>query len=53
MFSYNLREFRRHGEAGSVDIAAVEKEWDRIQKITSQYDPKDVFNFDESGLFGL
>ena len=51
--SYNIREFRRHGEAASVDVAAVEKERERIREIMAQYDPKDVFNFDESGLFGL
>lgn len=31
--SYQLTEHRRHGEAGSVDVAAVEVERDRIQRL--------------------
>ena len=50
---YNIREFRRHGEAGSVDLKAVEKEQDRVVGIYRQYKPEDNLNFDESGLFGL
>jgi hypothetical protein len=48
-----LKEFRRHGEAGSVDTEAVAKERARIKKIYEEYPPKDNLNFDESGLFGL
>lgn len=50
---YNLKEFRRHGEAGSVDTDAVAKERERIRKVYAEYPPKDHLNFDESGLFGL
>ena len=51
--SYNLKEFRRHGEAGSVDLEAVAAERERINKIYAEYRPEDNLNFDESGLFGL
>jgi len=49
--TYNIREVRRHGEAGSVDLAAVETEHQRCQKILSKFAPRDHFNFDETALF--
>lgn len=49
--SNGLREYRRHGEAGSVDLAAVAAERVRMQNILSEYAERDRFNFDESGLF--
>lgn len=52
MSSYGIKEHRRHGEAASVDVAAVEKERKRLKEITALYAPRDRFNFDESGLFG-
>jgi hypothetical protein len=50
--SYGLKEHRWHGEAGSVDLAAV-VEQKRISKILAKYLKKNQLNFDESGLFGL
>lgn len=44
---------RQHGEAGSVDLEAVEKERQRLSAILAQYAKKDRWNFDESGLYGL
>ena len=52
-FSYGIQEHRCHGEAGSVDVEAIEKERERIKGIMSKFAPEDVFIFDESGLFGL
>ncbi|KDQ32381.1 hypothetical protein PLEOSDRAFT_154560 [Pleurotus ostreatus PC15] len=48
-----LREFKRHGEAGSANSIDVEAERKRICKIISEgkYQLKDVFNMDETGLF--
>lgn len=48
-----LKEFKRHGEAGSVkpeDVAADQK---RVQEILEQsgYGLEDIFNMDETGLF--
>jgi hypothetical protein len=51
--SYGLKEHRWHGEAGSVDLAAVAEERNRISKILAKYPKKNQLNFDESGLFGL
>ena len=50
---YNLRERCRHGEARSVDQAAVNVEQARISKILAKYPMQDQLNFVESGLFAL
>ena len=48
-----LKEYKQHGEAGSVDVEAVESERQRISKIVAEYPPEDCLNADESGLFPL
>ena len=49
--AYKIKEYRRHGEAGSVDLNAVETERKRIQELSKKYTPKDRFNADETSLF--
>ncbi|KAG2743486.1 hypothetical protein P692DRAFT_201723452 [Suillus brevipes Sb2] len=49
--AYKIREYRRHGEAGSVDIEAVDKERERCRKILAKFAPKDRWNFDETSFF--
>ena len=49
--TYNVWEHRRHGEAGSVDLEAVEIEHQRCQRILSKFAPHNCFNFDETALF--
>ena len=51
--AHKIREHRRHGEAGSVNIAAVEAERKRMQLVLASYKPEDSFNFDESALLPL
>ncbi|KIJ04375.1 hypothetical protein PAXINDRAFT_122841 [Paxillus involutus ATCC 200175] len=51
--AYKIKEYRRHGEAGSVDTDAVAIERARVQKILATFPPKDRFNFDETSLFAL
>jgi len=48
---HQLWAFRKHGEAASVDLTVVASEIERIQDITKNYDLKDIFNMDETGLF--
>ncbi len=48
--AYNLKECRRHGEAGSVDLEAVEKECERLRTLMETFKPHDRWNFDETGL---
>jgi hypothetical protein len=50
--AYGIRERRRHGEAGSVDVQAVATERKRLAEILKMFLPKNIFNFDETGLFG-
>jgi len=51
--TYKIKEYRRHGKASSVDLAAVEAERLRVQSILARYKPIDRFNFDETGFFAL
>lgn len=51
--AYGLKEYRRHGEAGSVDLQAVEEERKRLGRILSTFALKDRWNLDESSLFAL
>jgi len=45
---YRLREIRKHGEAGSVDIETVNKEQARIKGLLARFQPKDRWNADKS-----
>lgn len=48
-----LKNFKRHGEAGSVDPGTIELERARIQELLQDrsYELKDIYNMDETGLF--
>ena len=48
-----LKQFKRHGEGGSVDPERVERERRRVQGLIEEYgyDLRDIFNMDETGLF--
>lgn len=48
---HGLREFKRHGEAGSARPETVTAERERIKEIVAEYGPGDVYNMDETGLF--
>ena len=47
---YNIRSRVLHGEAGSVDAKSVEEAREALQKITQDYELKDIYNADETGL---
>ncbi|KAJ3514077.1 hypothetical protein NMY22_g14859 [Coprinellus aureogranulatus] len=51
--AYGVKEIRRHGEAASVDLEAVEEEIKRLRKVTASYARKDILILDESGLFAF
>ncbi|THV02306.1 DDE-domain-containing protein [Dendrothele bispora CBS 962.96] len=51
--TYKIKEYQRHGEAGSVNLEAVAAERKRIKEITMQYAKRDMFTTDETGLFGF
>ena len=48
---HKLKEFRRHGEAGSVNIATVKAEQARMKELLARFRPEDRWNVDESALF--
>src|SRR5258706_10774232 len=50
---YKLKEMRKHGEAGSVDIATVEVEQARMKELLARFRPEDRWNMDESALFAF
>ncbi|KAG1865845.1 hypothetical protein DFJ58DRAFT_838488 [Suillus subalutaceus] len=51
--AYNIKEYRRHGEARSVDIEAVKHEWLQVGRLLSTFPVRDHWNFDESSLFAM
>ena len=51
--AHGLKERRRHGEAGSVDLEAVEAERKRVALTLMTYAPRDRWNVDELALFAL
>ncbi|KAL2632892.1 hypothetical protein R1flu_004371 [Riccia fluitans] len=49
---YNIKSYARHGEAGSVEITQeVLAKIESLKQLISQFDPEDVYNVDETGLF--
>ncbi len=46
-----LKSFKRHGEAASAKMEDVEAERERIWLICAEYELKDIYNMDETGLF--
>ena len=53
MNRYKLKEIRKHGEAGSVNIATVEMEHTRTKELLVRFQPADWWNVDESALFAF
>ena len=48
---HNIAFVRRCGESGDVDNAIVDDWKQKLPSLLEGYDPKDVFNMDETGLF--
>ena len=48
---HNLRQYNIHGEAGSAPIQDLDSMRERLRQTLRDYDPKDIFNCDETGLF--
>ena len=48
--TYKIKEHKRHGEAGSVDLEEVERERTRMHELTKKFEPRDRWNFDETAL---
>ncbi|KAE9263526.1 hypothetical protein PF001_g31638 [Phytophthora fragariae] len=50
MCRHGLRFRVRHGEAASVDPQVVHEGLQRLQAVTDLYEPRDIYNVDETGL---
>lgn len=48
---FKITSRKRHGEAGSVDIAAITEELEEVKALAQQYDKADIYNCDGTGLF--
>ena len=48
---WNQRVFKSHRESGDADLEAAVRELPLIKEKLRRYDPKDIFNADECGLF--
>jgi hypothetical protein len=52
LIRYNLKEIWQHGEATSVNLAAVKAERLRVAKRLEEFPLINHLNIDEAGLFG-
>ena len=50
---FNIREFVRHGEGGSavIDNPDNVQQMEDLRTLAATYDPNDILNMDETGLF--
>ncbi|POW22340.1 hypothetical protein PSHT_01402 [Puccinia striiformis] len=48
---HQIKSYLKHGEGASVDLVVLEEEVERIKKITSKFELKNIFNMDKTGLF--
>ena len=46
-----IKSYYVHGEASSVDMESIKDELNSFKAKINEYDPEDVYNFDETGLF--
>lgn len=47
----NLKSYKKRGESGSVDMNEIPEFRQQLQDIIKDYEPKDVFNCDETALY--
>ena len=48
---YGIKERVRHEESGSVNLEILEQSLPAIREVLDQYEWKDIYNMDETGLF--
>ena len=48
---HNLRQYSAHSEAASTQIADLDEMQDKLRQTLKDYDPENIFNCDETGLF--
>jgi len=48
---YHISHCQLYGEAGEVDLEAIEPELIEIRQLCAQYTPDNIFNCDETGMY--
>lgn len=48
---HNLKQYTMHGDAASAPIQDLDSMRENLRQTLRDYDPKDIFNCDETGLF--
>jgi hypothetical protein len=48
---HGIKDRRRYGESGDVDMDLVENECPKIKAILDRFHWRDIYNMDETGLF--
>jgi hypothetical protein len=46
-----IKSYRRFGESGSANMAVIEESLPQIRLTLDQYERRDIYNMDETGLF--
>jgi hypothetical protein len=46
-----IKSYRRFGESGSTNMAVIEESLPQIRLTLDQYERRDIYNMDETGLF--
>jgi hypothetical protein len=47
----DIKSYRRFGESGLANMAVIEKSLPQIRLTLDQYERRDIYNMDETGLF--
>jgi hypothetical protein len=48
---HNLKQYNIYGKASSSPIQDLDSMREKLRQTLKDYDPKDIFNCDETGLF--
>lgn len=49
---YRVKQFKQHGEAGSVDRLEAEERMNVLRSLSNEYDSDNIYNADETGFSG-
>ena len=48
---HHIKSYKSHGESASADMGVVTSSREQLKEDLSHYDPNDIYNVDETGLF--
>ncbi|CAG8698721.1 4503_t:CDS:2, partial [Ambispora gerdemannii] len=53
LFAEEFESYKKRGESGSVNMDEIPKFCEQLQDIIKDYEPQDVFNYDEIALYWM